>query len=69
MNNLEPVAFVEHSVCPLVSANNHTVELDCNTRRRQCKFINEIIQRRLVGKTPDLTIDLDAQFSLLPCSW
>lgn len=68
MNNLEPVAFVEYCLRPLISANNRTVELDGNSRRRQCQLINEGIQRRLVGNTPDLTIDLDAQFFLLPCS-
>jgi len=62
MNYLEPVAFVEHDLWPLISANNRTVELDSNPRGRQSQFIDELVQRRLVGNSPDLTVDLDAQF-------
>jgi hypothetical protein len=35
VNNLQPIFFTEDRRSPVVPAHNFTVELDCNSRRRQ----------------------------------
>ena len=65
VNDFQPISFAKHCLRPVVPENDFTVELDCNSRRRQREFIHEITQGRLIGNTSDLTIDLNPQFLLL----
>src|SRR6266852_9239483 len=65
VNHLQPIAFAQHCLSPFVPANDFTVEFECDSRRRQRELIHEITQGRVISNISILTIDLDAQFSLL----